>query len=119
MKPRNPPLFTLRSHLLRKLRLWYDPVIPLFSADLTTYLQLNGGTLDGATLSVSSETEHEDEHPGTQKDGEPDQTDKPRAASEFIFLLNIIRFINLVITSCCGVPRQGIRFVKRHSASRY
>jgi len=47
---------------------------------------LNGGTLDGSTLSVHSDVTHEDEHENT-KEGYPiDQSDKPRAgiAAEYL-----------------------------------
>ncbi|KZT12143.1 uncharacterized protein LAESUDRAFT_720113 [Laetiporus sulphureus 93-53] len=45
-----------------------------------TALMLNGGSLDGATLTVTSEKEHPDEVPGTQHEGAYEQSDKPRAA---------------------------------------
>ncbi|KAF9463005.1 hypothetical protein BDZ94DRAFT_645362 [Collybia nuda] len=50
-----------------------------------TALMLNGGTLDGATLDVTSDTVHEDED--TSREGHPiDQSDKPRAgiAAEYL-----------------------------------
>lgn len=53
----------------------------IFLTDLPT--QLNGGTLDGATLDVTSEVAHEDEDTGTSREGHPiDQSDKPRAGSK-------------------------------------
>ncbi|EPS98656.1 hypothetical protein FOMPIDRAFT_1024540 [Fomitopsis schrenkii] len=46
-----------------------------------TALMLNGGSLDGATLSVTSEKEHPDERPTSSGDGvHIEQSDKPRAA---------------------------------------
>ncbi|RDB17897.1 Protein vip1 [Hypsizygus marmoreus] len=45
-----------------------------------TALMLNGGTLDGATLSVTSDVVHEDEERSASREGHPiEQTDKPRA----------------------------------------
>lgn len=44
-------------------------------------MQLNGGTLDGAHLAVTSETEHPDVNDDAH-DAPIDQTDKPKAASE-------------------------------------
>lgn len=45
--------------------------------------QLNGGTLDGNNITVTSDTEHEDEkHTGTDPVHHIEQTDKPRAGSE-------------------------------------
>jgi len=52
-----------------------------------TALMLNGGTLDGAHLSVTSPTEHQDqESTETNHDSPIDQTDKPRAgiAAEYL-----------------------------------
>ena len=47
-----------------------------------TALMLNGGSLDGATLSVTSEQEHPDERPTSAGNGAHiEQSDKPRAAS--------------------------------------
>ncbi|KAJ4474248.1 hypothetical protein J3R30DRAFT_3507053 [Lentinula aciculospora] len=50
-----------------------------------TALMLNGGSLDGATLTVTSDTVHPDEHEDN-KDDHIDQTDKPRAgiAAEYL-----------------------------------
>lgn len=50
-----------------------------------TALMLNGGTLDGAALSVTSATEHQDQEEANH-DGPIDQTDKPRAgiAAEYL-----------------------------------
>jgi hypothetical protein len=50
-----------------------------------TALMLNGGTLDGANLSVTSDVEHKDEEAGDESTP-IDQTDKPRAgiAAEYI-----------------------------------
>jgi len=50
-----------------------------------TALMLNGGTLDGANLSVTSEVEHKDEE-ASDESTPIDQTDKPRAgiAAEYI-----------------------------------
>ncbi|KAJ3887680.1 hypothetical protein GG344DRAFT_80506 [Lentinula edodes] len=50
-----------------------------------TALMLNGGSLDGATLTVTSDTVHADEHEDS-KDEHIDQTDKPRAgiAAEYL-----------------------------------
>lgn len=48
---------------------------------------LNGGTLDGVQLSVTSPTEHRDQDAGEHHPGTPiDQTDKPRAgiAAEYL-----------------------------------
>lgn len=48
-----------------------------------TALMLNGGSLDGSTLTVTSEKEHHDERPTSAGDGVHfEQSDKPRAASE-------------------------------------
>ncbi|KAF8895307.1 hypothetical protein BD779DRAFT_1498721 [Infundibulicybe gibba] len=52
-----------------------------------TALMLNGGTLDGATLSVTSDVDHQDEEHDAQKDSHPiEQSDKPRAgiAAEYL-----------------------------------
>ncbi|KAI0345667.1 hypothetical protein BDW22DRAFT_1405573 [Trametopsis cervina] len=52
-----------------------------------TALMLNGGTLDGAHLSVTSPTEHEDQESAEDHITRPiDQTDKPRAgiAAEYL-----------------------------------
>ncbi|KIJ60280.1 hypothetical protein HYDPIDRAFT_161149 [Hydnomerulius pinastri MD-312] len=53
-----------------------------------TALMLNGGTLDGATLTVTSDVEHADHHdPHDQHAGESfEQSDKPRAgiAAEYL-----------------------------------
>jgi len=58
------------------------------SSAAKTALMLNGGTLDGAHLIVSSETAHHDDPSSgpTPKDGPVDQADKPRAgiAAEYI-----------------------------------
>ncbi|EKM49700.1 uncharacterized protein PHACADRAFT_265282 [Phanerochaete carnosa HHB-10118-sp] len=50
-----------------------------------TALMLNGGTLDGATLTVTSAVEHQDQEEA-HNDGPIDQTDKPRAgiAAEYL-----------------------------------
>ena len=46
--------------------------------------QLNGGSLDGAHLGVLSDTVHPDEEEAPHVPGSPlDQSDKPRAASEY------------------------------------
>ncbi|KIY61867.1 hypothetical protein CYLTODRAFT_494991 [Cylindrobasidium torrendii FP15055 ss-10] len=46
-----------------------------------TALMLNGGSLDGATLDVTSDIAHADEPEGEHKEGAPlEQSDKPRAA---------------------------------------
>lgn len=55
----------------------------------TQSAQLNGGTLDNATLSVTSDVVKEDDHlqQATQPEGPSeglDQSDKPRAASKHI-----------------------------------
>ncbi|KAF7357647.1 Protein vip1 [Mycena sanguinolenta] len=57
------------------------------SSAAKTALMLHGGTLDGSTLEVTSETEHEDEkHAGTEPVHSIDQSDKPRAgiAAEYL-----------------------------------
>ncbi|KAH8804337.1 hypothetical protein DL96DRAFT_1718147 [Flagelloscypha sp. PMI_526] len=48
-----------------------------------TATMLNGGTLQGATLAVTSDTEHQDD---PHVDGDPTQSDKPRAgiAAEYL-----------------------------------
>lgn len=57
---------------------------------------LNGGSLDGATLSVTSEKEHPDERPTSAGDGAHiEQSDKPRAAST----LTPFRLLPLVLNS--------------------
>lgn len=48
------------------------------------HAQLNGGTLEGSILSVTSDVEHKDEDPADESTP-IDQTDKPRAGSERIF----------------------------------
>ena len=46
--------------------------------------QLNGGTLDGTQLNVFSDTVHPDEEEAPHVPGSPlDQSDKPRAGSEY------------------------------------
>ncbi|KAJ7366538.1 hypothetical protein DFH08DRAFT_834736 [Mycena albidolilacea] len=57
------------------------------SSAAKTALMLNGGTLDGATLTVTSDKEHEDEkHVGNEPVHSIDQSDKPRAgiAAEYL-----------------------------------
>ncbi|KAF7365462.1 RRM domain-containing protein [Mycena venus] len=57
------------------------------SSAAKTAQMLNGGTLDGAQLVVTSETEHEDEkHVGDEPVHSIDQSDKPRAgiAAEYL-----------------------------------
>jgi hypothetical protein len=51
---------------------------------------LNGGTLDGATLTVKSDVVHEEEHPSAADTAVNDieQSDKPRAASKRIYHIN-------------------------------
>jgi len=52
-----------------------------------TALMLNGGTLDGSNITVTSELEHADDHSSSTPDSHPiDQTDKPRAgiAAEYL-----------------------------------
>ncbi|KAF7296491.1 RRM domain-containing protein [Mycena chlorophos] len=54
------------------------------SSAAKTALMLNGGTLDGAALTVTADKEHEDDH---TEDGHPiQQSDKPRAgiAAEYL-----------------------------------
>jgi len=51
------------------------------SSAAKTALMLNGGSLDGATLTVTSEKEHVDERPTSAgAEGQFEQSDKPRAA---------------------------------------
>lgn len=55
-----------------------------------TAVMLNGGTLDGAQISVTSENAHlesEDKHDGETHDGSYRQEDKPKAGSAFIFYI--------------------------------
>ncbi|KAG5639593.1 hypothetical protein H0H81_010795 [Sphagnurus paluster] len=54
------------------------------SSAAKTALMLNGGTLDGATLTVTSEIPHQDDE--AAREGHPDQSDKPRAgiAAEYL-----------------------------------
>ncbi|KAK7048099.1 RRM domain-containing protein [Favolaschia claudopus] len=57
------------------------------STSAKTALMLNGGTLDGATIAVTSETDHQDEkHVGEDPVHSIDQSDKPRAgiAAEYL-----------------------------------
>ncbi|KAJ6584654.1 hypothetical protein B0H19DRAFT_1105880 [Mycena capillaripes] len=57
------------------------------SSAAKTALMLNGGTLDGQTLTVTSDKEHEDEkHTDTEPVHNIDQSDKPRAgiAAEYL-----------------------------------
>ncbi|KAF5315470.1 hypothetical protein D9619_007022 [Psilocybe cf. subviscida] len=56
------------------------------SASAKTALMLNGGTLDGATLSVLSDTDHQDSEDTSSPDHPLDQSDKPRAgiAAEYL-----------------------------------
>ncbi|KAG6815979.1 hypothetical protein H0H87_009682 [Tephrocybe sp. NHM501043] len=58
------------------------------SSAAKTALMLNGGTLDGAVLSVTSDKTYQDDHTSTaREEGQPiDQTDKPRAgiAAEYL-----------------------------------
>lgn len=48
-----------------------------------TALMLNGGNLDGVSLTVTSEREHPDEPQNAHHDGHIEQSDKPRAASDY------------------------------------
>ncbi|KAH9829648.1 uncharacterized protein C8Q71DRAFT_789338 [Rhodofomes roseus] len=51
------------------------------SSAAKTALMLNGGSLDGSTLTVTSENEHTDERPTSAGEGAHiEQSDKPRAA---------------------------------------
>ena len=55
-------------------------------AHIVTFVQLNGGTLDGAQLSVTADSLPEDDHNDAAHtaDGTPiAQHDKPRAGSTF------------------------------------
>ncbi|KAF7297696.1 RRM domain-containing protein [Mycena kentingensis (nom. inval.)] len=57
------------------------------SSAAKTAVMLNGGTLDGATLSVTSDTEHQDDHSNEPYATHPiEQSDKPRAgiAAEYL-----------------------------------
>ena len=61
-------------------------ILELYSSfELTFNVQLNGGSLDGATLSVTSDVEHKDEE-GADESTPIDQTDKPRAGSKYALL---------------------------------
>jgi hypothetical protein len=61
-------------------------------SEFTFNVQLNGGTLDGAIISVTSDVEHKDEE-AVDESTPIDQTDKPRAGSKST-LLNFFRTIN-------------------------
>ncbi|KAJ7175389.1 hypothetical protein C8R46DRAFT_1078678 [Mycena filopes] len=56
------------------------------SSAAKTALMLNGGTLDSSALSVTSDTEHEDEKHGDEPVHHIEQSDKPRAgiAAEYL-----------------------------------
>lgn len=62
---------------------------------------MNGGTLDGSTLSVTSEVVYHDEPHDVTNEGHPiEQTDKPRAGSMYNFLA--------VIFSAHGNPLKSL-----------
>ena len=69
-----------------------------------TALMLNGGTLDNAHLAVSSEADHPDEPHESHTEGAPlEQTDKPRAASAYSYLLYIRCTKSATFCSRCGI----------------
>jgi hypothetical protein len=53
-----------------------------YSAAADLLYQLNGGTLDGASLSVTSDVAHQDEEEQLKEGVPVEQSDKPRAGSK-------------------------------------
>ncbi|KAL9711136.1 hypothetical protein Ac2012v2_005676 [Leucoagaricus gongylophorus] len=81
-----------------------------------TALMLNGGTLDGATLSVTSDTVKEDEHlhqatAETHID-EIDQSDKPRAAIAAEYLARGYKLSDQILEHAIAID-------KKHGISKY
>lgn len=73
---------------------------------MKTALMLNGGTLDNAHLAVSSEADHPDEPHDSHTEGAPlEQTDKPRAASEYNQFPSNIFTDSAIFCSCRGISR--------------
>ena len=72
--------------------------------------QLNGGTLNDAHLTVTSDEDEsdEDEPQATTPRASLDQTDKPRAASTCSVATAGSHQINN-LSSCGRVPREGLR----------
>jgi hypothetical protein len=69
--------------------------------------QLNGGTLDGASLEVSSEVAHQDEDEPL-KEGVPlEQSDKPRAGSKVKLYLVFLHLLNRG-HSRCGISGERL-----------
>lgn len=86
----------------------------------TFNLKLNGGTLDGATLGVASDKEHTDVEE-TDPSKPIDQTDKPRAGSEFgwSFLCLSVGLLIQYCKSCRRVSRQRVHSLRWHSPASY
>lgn len=75
-----------------------------------TALMLNGGTLDGSHLTVTSEYEHQDDDDASPTaEGVPyHQSDKPRAGSEYSAALTCRQSPTPSSYSCCRISRKGI-----------
>jgi len=78
------------------------------SSAAKTALMLNGGTLDSAALTVTSETEHEDDHSGDAS--HPiEQSDKPRAGIAAEYLAKGYTLSDTILTRAIEIDnKQGI-----------
>ncbi|KAJ7134346.1 hypothetical protein C8R44DRAFT_770270 [Mycena epipterygia] len=78
------------------------------SSAAKTALMLNGGTLDSAMLSVTSDTEHEDE-PHTDDSHPIEQSDKPRAGIAAEYLAKGYTLSDTILTRAIEIDnKQGI-----------
>ncbi|KAJ6620751.1 hypothetical protein B0H10DRAFT_2020438 [Mycena sp. CBHHK59/15] len=78
------------------------------SSAAKTALMLNGGTLDSATLSVTSETEHHDEEQ-TEGGTHIEQSDKPRAGIAAEYLAKGYTLSDTILTRAIEIDnKQGI-----------
>ena len=72
-----------------------------------TALMLNGGTLDGETLSVTSPTEHHDQETQASHHEVPiDQTDKPRAGIAAEYLARGYKLSDQILQRAIELDRQ-------------
>jgi RNA recognition motif-containing protein len=88
-----------------------------------TALMLNGGTLDGAHLTVHSETEHHEHHDATHTAEGIEQSDKPRAgiAAEYLakgyMLSDTILQRAIEIDSKKGISSRFLSYIKSFDQS--
>ena len=82
--------------------------------------QLNESLLDGSALVVHSDTAHPDEEDSgtTHVPGAPlEQSDKPRAGSKYLLVLQVVRDNRWLSTSRCGIPGQGLQALRWYLAA--